>query len=61
MPVLSLLHTGRILGSHGGRYEDGCLVDTMLTASTIKAMMMEVISPSETSVSFYQTTQRNIQ
>jgi hypothetical protein len=35
-------------GSHGGKYEDGCL-----------ALTMEAASTSETSVIFHQTTRRN--
>jgi hypothetical protein len=39
------------LGCHGGEYEDDCLLGC--------ALMMEAASTSETSVNFYQTTQRN--
>jgi hypothetical protein len=60
----------RIWGSHGGEYEDGCLlgcsavkstnVSEDLAASIIRAilMMMEAARSSETLVNFYQTTQR---
>jgi hypothetical protein len=41
-----------ISGSHGGEYEDGCLLGCC-------ALMMEAGSTSETSVNFYQTTLRN--
>jgi hypothetical protein len=33
-------------------------VSEVLAASIIRAMMMEAVQTSETSVSFYQTTQR---
>jgi hypothetical protein len=48
------LIAGQISGSHGGEYEDGCLLGccTMM----IIRMMMEAASTSETSVNFYQTT-----
>jgi hypothetical protein len=46
----------RILGSHGGEYEGGCL----LGCSAIVALMMEAARTSETSVNFYQTTRRYI-
>jgi hypothetical protein len=39
-------------GSHSGEYEGGCLLGCC-------ALMMEAASTSETSVNFYQTTQRN--
>jgi hypothetical protein len=35
-------------------------ISEVLAASIIRAMMMEAASISETSVNFYQTTQRNI-
>jgi hypothetical protein len=35
-------------------------VSEMRTAFIIRAMMVEVVSTSETSFSFYQTTRRNI-
>jgi hypothetical protein len=38
----------RIWGSHGGEYEDGCLLN---------ALMMEAARTSETMINFYQTTQ----
>jgi hypothetical protein len=41
-----------VSGSHGGEYEDGCLLGCC-------AVMMEAVSTSETLVNFYQTTQRN--
>jgi hypothetical protein len=41
-----------ISGSHGGDYEDGCLLGCC-------AVMMEAASTSETSVNFYQTTRRS--
>jgi hypothetical protein len=61
----------RIWGSHGGEYEDGCLLGCsavqsgrslpsfhrVLTASII-ALMMEAARTSETAVNFYQTTRR---
>jgi hypothetical protein len=37
---------GRISGSHGVEYDDGCL------------LMIEAVRTSETSVNFYQTTRR---
>jgi hypothetical protein len=70
---LNSLNEGKISGFHGDEYEDGCLLgccavvgqkltDVLeeLTASVIIALMMEAASTSETSVNFYQTTQRNI-
>jgi hypothetical protein len=42
-----------ISGSYGGEYEDECLLECCV-------LMMEAASTSETSVNFYQTTQRNI-
>jgi hypothetical protein len=42
----------RILGSHGGEYEDGCLLGCSA------ALMMEATRTSETFVNFYQTTRR---
>jgi hypothetical protein len=35
-------------------------VSEVLTASIIRAMVMEAISTSETSVNFYQTTRRSV-
>jgi hypothetical protein len=35
-------------------------ISEVLTASIIRAMMMETVSTSKTSVNFYQTTWRNI-
>jgi hypothetical protein len=49
---LSLL--SEISASHGGEYENGCLLD-----SGFIALMMEAASTSETSANFYHTTQRN--
>jgi uncharacterized protein YkwD len=65
-----------ISGSHGGEYEDNCLlgccavvcqkltdVSEVLAASMIKAMlalMMEAASTSKTSVNVYQNTRRGI-
>jgi hypothetical protein len=43
---------GEISVSHGGEYEDVCLLDCC-------ALMMEAASTSETSVNFYQATRRN--
>jgi hypothetical protein len=60
-----------ISGSHGGDYEDvfwvvaPCSlveftdVSEVLAASIIRAIMMEAVSTSQTSVNFYQTTRRN--
>jgi hypothetical protein len=45
-------HTSsRIWGSHGGEYEDGCLLGRI-------ALMMEAARTFETLVNFYQTTRR---
>jgi hypothetical protein len=54
MPVAQRVgkHFSATSGSHGGEYEDGCLL-------TMIALMMEAASTSETSVIFYQTTRRN--
>jgi hypothetical protein len=41
----------RISGSHGGEYEDGCLLGC-------SALMMEAARTSETLVNFYQTIRR---
>jgi hypothetical protein len=41
----------RIWGSHGGEYEDGCLLGC-------SAVMMEAVRTSETLVNFNQTTRR---
>jgi hypothetical protein len=56
-----------ISGSHGCEYEDDCLlvvwckyVPWQAPLKRIIALMMEAASPSETSVSFHQTTRRNI-
>jgi hypothetical protein len=40
-------------GSHGREYEDDCLVGRC-------AVMIEALTTSETSVSFYQTSRRSI-
>jgi hypothetical protein len=42
-----------ISGSHGGEYEDGCLLGCC-------TLMMEAASTSETSVNIYHTTRRTI-
>jgi hypothetical protein len=46
------LELGEISGTHGNEYEDGRLPAI--------ALMMEAVSASETSVSFYRATGRNI-
>jgi hypothetical protein len=46
------IKASEISSSHGGEYEDGCLLGCC-------AMAMEAGSTSETSVNFYLTTQRN--
>jgi hypothetical protein len=52
---------GDISGSHGGAYEDDCLVEVYRRFRAIIALMMEVVSTSETSVTFYRTTRRHLQ
>jgi hypothetical protein len=46
------------LGSHGGEYEDGCLLGCKPCGLLI-ALMMEAAGTSKTSINFYQTTRRN--
>jgi hypothetical protein len=48
---------GDISGSHGGEYEDDCLLGC---CAAMIALMMEAASTSETSVNFYQTIRCNI-
>jgi hypothetical protein len=50
--ILKLFRFNRIWGSHGGEYEDGCLLGCS------DALMMEAARTSETLVNFYQTTRR---
>jgi hypothetical protein len=50
---------GEISGSHDGDYEDASLLGRCQVSKVI-ALMMEAVSTFETSVSFYQTTRRNI-
>jgi hypothetical protein len=45
-----------ISGSHGGEYENVCLVGRCALRN---ALMMEAAITYETSVNFYQTTRRN--
>jgi hypothetical protein len=54
--------TAEISGSHGGKYEDDCLLVCSLVKLTdvSEALMMEAVSTPETSVNFYQATWRNI-
>jgi hypothetical protein len=55
---------GEISGSHGGEYEDDCLLGCCAVKSgrdaciVLITLMMEAASTSETSVNFYQTTRR---
>jgi hypothetical protein len=48
------LKLSRIWGSHGGEYEDGCLLGDVV----IIALIMEAARTSETLVNFFQTTRR---
>jgi hypothetical protein len=50
---------GQILGSHSDKYEDSEMLLRVVWRLAI-ALMMEAVSISETSVSIYQTTRRNI-
>jgi hypothetical protein len=43
--------------SHGGEYEDGCLMGCCGRLHI--ALVLEAARTSETSVNFYQTTRRN--
>jgi hypothetical protein len=53
------LYNKRICGSHGGEYEDGCLLGcSAMWSGRLHALMMEVARTSETLVNFYQTTRR---
>jgi hypothetical protein len=61
----------KISGSHGGEYEYECEmlhrvvswkltdVSQLLTVCTTIALMMEAVTTSETTVSFYETTRRS--
>jgi hypothetical protein len=66
---------GETSDSHGGRYEDDCLLGCcaiqsdrslqtfqrcLLLTSSGRSLVMEAVSTSETSVNFYHTTQLNI-
>jgi hypothetical protein len=51
LPNEKQLGDNKISGSHGSKYEDDCLPGWAI---------IEVVSISETSVNFYQTTLRNI-
>jgi hypothetical protein len=42
---------GEISGSHGGEYEDDCLLGVLL---------MEAVNTSETSVNFYESSWRSV-
>jgi hypothetical protein len=48
---------GEISGSHGGKYEDGCLLGCCAMQSG--RSLMESASTSEKSLNFYQTTRLN--
>jgi hypothetical protein len=69
------LKFSQISGSHGGKYEDGCLVSCsamltcrslptfrmylLLPSSILTGLVMETASTSRTQVNFYQSTRRN--
>jgi hypothetical protein len=65
-PSLSNIELSMTSGSHGGEYEDGCLLgcSAMWTGMnsamlpTIRALMMEAVETFETLVNSYQSTQR---